>query len=187
MLLLSENVFALRNIGRNIHHVCENNGSQFLSGLRNYWSQFLLGLRNYGSQFLLGLRNYGSQFFRRGRNHGSKVWIEMARPRPKLGLDTPRGFTLGYHGTNRLWAKDTEMKVRCWNDPWVSVKLWLNLDMLGATLYSAYLWGWLNMRKTSEQHVPRVAETRNVSVVSQKHLRVPPYKFRSLLHGFQGG
>ncbi len=34
-----------------------------------------------------------------------------------------------------------------------------------ATLFSACI-----RRVTSEQHVPRVAETRNVSVVSQKHL-----------------
>ncbi len=43
--------------------------------------------------------------------------------------------------------------------------------------YLSCLPGLLNIRVTSEQHVPRVAETRNVSVVSQKHLRVSSYKF----------
>ncbi len=43
-------------------------------------------------------------------------------------------------------------------------------DMSSATLYSASLPGWLNMRVASEQHVPRVKETRNVSVASVKHL-----------------
>ncbi len=45
-------------------------------------------------------------------------------------------------------------------------------DMLHATLYSACPLGWVNMRVTREQHVPRVEETRNVCHVSQKHLRV---------------
>ncbi len=40
-------------------------------------------------------------------------------------------------------------------------------DMPRVTLYSACLSGWLNIRVTSEQHVPQVPETRNVSIVSQ--------------------
>ncbi len=43
------------------------------------------------------------------------------------------------------------------------------------------------MRVKSEQHVLRVAETRNVSVVSQKHFRVSRFKFSPALQSFRGG
>ncbi len=44
-------------------------------------------------------------------------------------------------------------------------------DMSHSTYYAAFLPGWLNVRVTSDQHVPRVKEARNVSVVSLKHLQ----------------
>ncbi len=50
-------------------------------------------------------------------------------------------------------------------------------NMPRAALYSTCLPGWLNMRLTSKQNVPRVTETRKVSVVSQKNVRISPYKF----------
>ncbi len=45
-------------------------------------------------------------------------------------------------------------------------------DMSRATFYLTCLPGWRNMRVTSKQNVPRVAETRNVSIVSQSYWRV---------------
>ncbi len=44
-------------------------------------------------------------------------------------------------------------------------------------LYSVCVPGWLNTLVTSEQHDLRFSETSNVSVVSQKRLRVSRYKF----------
>ncbi len=58
--------------------------------------------------------------------------------------------------------------------------------LLRAILYSACLPGWLTMRVSSKQYVPRLAETRNVSVVSQKQ-RVSSYKFFHALQSFRGG
>ncbi len=63
-------------------------------------------------------------------------------------------------------------------------------DLSRVTLYSACLLGWLNMRMTSEQHASshlHVVDTRNVSVVSQKHLCVSCYKFCLALQSFRGG
>ncbi len=63
----------------------------------------------------------------------------------------------------------------------------LRLSLSHATLYSAYLPYVSDKWTTCPPSHLHVTETRNISVVSQKHLRIYYYKFCRALRSFQGG